>query len=238
MATPYRDDERALRQRLSALDAQLRDLQGLREQQRALEEARERLEAERAEIAGRLSAFGEGFSLEGLRIASPCKADWDAMVGDDRVRFCGQCQKNVYNLSSMRRDEADALVQGAEGRVCVRMYRRLDGTVLTTDCPEGVSRKRRRRLAIVAGSGAMAASAMAYASLSVTMGEPPPLVMGQMEAVLPVAPAATPEAPPKREAPPKLEAPAKGKAGESPVLVIPMMGDIDIGSEEEANPKR
>ncbi|HEU4409362.1 MAG TPA: hypothetical protein VFS43_29150 [Polyangiaceae bacterium] len=171
MATPYRDEESALRQRLAALDAQLRDARALPERLRALEEARERLEAERAAVAERLEGLGERFSLEGLRIASPCQADWDAMAGDERVRFCGQCQKNVYNLSGMARDEAEALVQGAEGKLCVRMYRRDDGTVLTSDCPEGVRRKRRRRLAIVAGSGALASvSAFGYLSLTVRMG--------------------------------------------------------------------
>jgi hypothetical protein len=202
MATPYRDEESALRQRLAALDAQLRDARALPEKLRALDEARERLEAERAEVAERLEGLGETFSLEGLRIASPCKADWDEMAGDERVRFCGQCQKNVYNLSGMARDEAEALVQGAEGKLCVRMYRRDDGTVLTSDCPDGVRRKRRRRLAIVAGSGALASvSAFGYLSLSAkmgemmppahaTMGEVPVTTVGAAELPAPVEPVA------------------------------------------------
>lgn len=33
--------------------------------------------------------------LESIRIAAPCKADWNAMTGDERVRFCGQCKLNV-----------------------------------------------------------------------------------------------------------------------------------------------
>ncbi len=172
MATPYRDDESALRQRLAALDAQLRDARSLPEKRRELDEARSRLEAERAAVAERLAAAGDGFSLEGLRVASPCKADWGAMVGDERVRFCGQCQKNVYNLSGMARDEAQALVRGAEGKLCIRMFKRADGTVLTSDCPDGVRRKQRRRLAVVvAGAGALGASAFGYASTQATMGE-------------------------------------------------------------------
>jgi hypothetical protein len=38
--------------------------------------------------------------------------------------------------------------------VCVRFYRRFDGTILTSDCPEGAKRKRRRRVAAVAGAAA------------------------------------------------------------------------------------
>jgi hypothetical protein len=44
----------------------------------------------------------------------------------------------------MRRDEATALLQQAgKGRVCVRFYRRADGTVLTQDCPVGLRQKLR-----------------------------------------------------------------------------------------------
>ncbi|HEX8398074.1 MAG TPA: hypothetical protein VF644_11655 [Pyrinomonadaceae bacterium] len=75
--------------------------------------------------------------LANVRVASPCPANWDEMVGDDRKRFCGQCKLNVYNLSGMGRDEAENLLLNAEGRLCVRFYRRADGTVLTQDCPVG-----------------------------------------------------------------------------------------------------
>jgi hypothetical protein len=110
--------------------------------------------------------------LDDVRIASPCQASWDDMIGDDRVRFCGQCTKNVYNLSALPRDEAEALVrqtlsrdearEGLNESICVRLYRRADGTVLTADCPDGVRRKK-RRLAIfgAVGGGLMAAGAAA-----------------------------------------------------------------------------
>jgi hypothetical protein len=75
--------------------------------------------------------------LANVRVASPCPANWDEMVGDERKRFCGQCKLNVYNLSGMGRDEAENLLLNAEGRLCVRFYRRADGTVLTQDCPVG-----------------------------------------------------------------------------------------------------
>jgi len=89
--------------------------------------------------------------LNNIRIASPCKADWDAMYGDDRKRFCSQCKLNVYNLSGMTRDEAEQMIMNAEGRLCVRFYRRADGTVLTQNCPVGWARvKQRTRAAFVA----------------------------------------------------------------------------------------
>jgi hypothetical protein len=98
------------------------------------------------------------------------------MVGDDRVRFCGQCEKNVYNLSAMPRDEAEALLAAREGKMCVRLYKREDGTVMTSDCPVGVKRRRRRRaVAGVLGGGMMAATASLFATSTGQMqGSPVP----------------------------------------------------------------
>ena len=39
--------------------------------------------------------------LDTLAVASPCPASWDAMEGDDRVRYCPRCRQNVYNLTAM-----------------------------------------------------------------------------------------------------------------------------------------
>jgi hypothetical protein len=82
--------------------------------------------------------------LQGLRVASPCSANWDEMWGNDRVRFCGQCNLNVYNLSGMSKAEAERLVSSAEGRLCARFYRRKDGTILTQDCPVGIEAFKQR----------------------------------------------------------------------------------------------
>ena len=82
--------------------------------------------------------------LDRLHIASPCPADWNAMSGDDRQRHCIACKLNVYNLSGMTRADAETLLRHAEGRICVRYYRRADGTVISRDCPVGVSARLRR----------------------------------------------------------------------------------------------
>jgi hypothetical protein len=99
-------------------------------------------------------------ALENIRIASPCAADWDDMRGDERVRFCGRCEKNVYNLSSMTRADAEALVNEKEGRLCVRFYQRSDGTMLTADCPVGVQRMRLKARIWASLSGAAASAAL------------------------------------------------------------------------------
>ena len=86
--------------------------------------------------------------LDNVHVAAPCSADWDQMIGNDRSRFCGQCNLNVYNLSSMTQAEAEHFVAGSEGRLCVRFYRRRDGSILTQNCPVGLRAIRRRVSAI------------------------------------------------------------------------------------------
>ena len=86
--------------------------------------------------------------LDTIGVATPCSASWGDMTGDDRVRHCGQCKLNVYNLSEMTGQQATELVTQTEGRICVRFFRRGDGTVITKDCPVGIAAlKRRARLA-------------------------------------------------------------------------------------------
>lgn len=184
MSTAYRDDEGPLRERIEQLNA---EQQTLRERARELRDA----EARVAEIAREIEETqkrlddlrGPAMDLERLRIASPCKASWDEMQGDERVRFCGHCQKNVYNLSGMRRDEATALVRERTGEICVRMYRRNDGTVLTTDCPVGARKKNVRRLVVLAAGGGALAMAGATLYSQTTMGGAH--VAGGLEAIPP-----------------------------------------------------
>jgi hypothetical protein len=86
--------------------------------------------------------------LAAVQIAAPCPAKWSEMHGDHRVRHCDACHQNVYNLSAMTTEEAEALLAGTKGERCIRLYRRADGTVLTNNCPVGLRRARARTLAI------------------------------------------------------------------------------------------
>jgi len=82
--------------------------------------------------------------LEQIRISSPCEIPWDSMRGDDRVRFCRSCRQSVYNVEAMTRAAAERLIAGREGRACVRMLWRPDGTVVTADCWSRLRAARRR----------------------------------------------------------------------------------------------
>lgn len=85
-------------------------------------------------------------NLDQIQIAAPCLARWEDMQGNDRVRFCGHCGKNVYNFSKLARAEVEHVLREKEGKLCGRFYRRADGRMLTADCPSE-SRKQRDRLA-------------------------------------------------------------------------------------------
>jgi hypothetical protein len=101
--------------------------------------------------------------LDRVSIAAPCPADWDSMPGTDQVRHCGQCNKNVYNLSAMTRREAEALLREKEGQLCARLYRRADGTILTENCPAGL-RAIGRRVSRVAGAAMSAVATLSSAT--------------------------------------------------------------------------
>jgi len=164
-SSPYRNGLDALRERQTLLAGELAKLKA---QTTGLAELRAReaeLVRELATVESRLAAGGAARRglplLEQVRVASPCKADWNEMLGDDRVRFCLGCEKNVYNLSSLAREDAEALLQARLGNdICIRFYERADGTILTQDCPVGLKKKQRKKLVLaVAGAGAMAAAA-------------------------------------------------------------------------------
>lgn len=101
-------------------------------------------------------------ALHRVEIPIPCTASWEAMQGDERVRHCASCNKNVFNLSAMAEDEAaDLLAGNADGHLCVRFYRRADGTVLTSDCGGRATSARAPGWSRLAGATALALSAAA-----------------------------------------------------------------------------
>jgi hypothetical protein len=85
------------------------------------------------------------------------------MAGDEQVRHCTLCNLNVYNFAEMTADEVCNLILRTEGRVCARLYRRADGTVLTRDCPTGLRAVRQRASRIAAALIAALCSLPAFA---------------------------------------------------------------------------
>jgi hypothetical protein len=177
----YRNDVDALEARKVALEFEV----GAK--------AKERDEA--ARLLGEAKARAKLPILDNIRVATPCHVDWNSMTGDDRVRNCDSCKKDVFNLSLMSRDEAETLLREKTGGMCVRYFQRHDGTIMLADCTIGKRQRRNRRL-IVAGAalllGGSAAAFMlkhrvtdAHERGKMIMGEAEPIaIQGQM--VMPI----------------------------------------------------
>jgi hypothetical protein len=196
--------------------------------------------------------------LQDVRIASPCSASWEGMTGNEQVRFCDHCQLHVHNLSVMSASRAAALVQAAEGRLCVRYDAQPDGSMLVEPQEPGLPPTRRRFLMQLAASlfGLLGLRGFATAGSANStaanrprslMGAPPPRqtpVSLQGQAV------ASPQPPPQRTMG-KIAAPAtrpQPRMGEPTITDRPpagattgppraLMGDVALPPRTGRKPK-
>lgn len=148
-----------------------------------------------------------------LKISSPCPVSWDSMDGDDRVRFCGKCRLNVYNLTQMSPEEVEQTIRATGGRLCGRLYVRGDRTATAENCPNAGVRRRKKALwaaAVVLVLGGIAWAFRAWEPDRSTAPswvqsimdwidprpEKPPILMGKIcPTIPPPPPPATPPAP-------------------------------------------
>lgn len=181
---PYRDDEHALHAKKEQLEQERTRIEEHKRALANLAEDEARVNDQLADVERRLAKRKKSLPVLGeVRVASPCHADWNEMVGDDQSRFCDKCAKNVYNLSAMTTEQAESLIREKEGQLCVRYYQRADGTVITADCPVGVRKKRVKAVAFVTAFGAVGAGLFAFEE-STVQGKmvDPGMRMGKMEA--------------------------------------------------------
>ena len=153
--------------------------------------------------------------LDLVEIPIPCEVPWDGMPGDEQVRHCGQCKQNVYNVAAFTHAEAMQLLRS---RACLRIYRRPDNTVITSDCRARLRAARKRGLLVFAGALLVVLWAQICAQFvgmvglkrliggGPTMGEPAPIAMpGQIAPMMGAPPPPPPvvmgEPPPSPEAP-------------------------------------
>ncbi len=137
-------------------------------------------------------------ALHLVEIPVPCTASWEEMKGDVRVRHCEGCNKKVFNLSAMPAAEGVALIaENLNGELCVRMDKRHDGSVVSSDGADSeraTARQPWRRLPGLASAAVLAlsaagcstgdvqpvastsagATAMSEPPTTVLMGAPPP----------------------------------------------------------------
>src|SRR5438094_5633910 len=91
-------------------------------------------------------------SFDRITIPAPCDADWDAMIGNDQVRFCEHCNLHVTDLSSLTRQKAIRLVARSEGQLCVRYVQRPGGGILSKQASPKLYPITRRISRIAAGA--------------------------------------------------------------------------------------
>jgi len=60
--------------------------------------------------------------IDNVRVGSPCTEDWNKMHGNDQVRMCDHCVKEVNNLSELTRKQAKRLVRSSDGNICIRYF--------------------------------------------------------------------------------------------------------------------
>jgi hypothetical protein len=89
--------------------------------------------------------------LASLTLVRGCSVSWDAMVGTARVRNCGVCEREVFDLTALDPEEIEAfLSERREKLPCMRLYVRPDGRY-----QEGPCAPARRRLFHAAAAAAL-----------------------------------------------------------------------------------
>jgi len=98
-----------------------------------------------------------------LSVASPCTERWASMPGDDRVRRCTRCDRQVMDLAGLTAGEVESLCSAREITLGARVFRRADGAVTTSDCEVGRPRRLAMRALAIVALSVLASTAIAYA---------------------------------------------------------------------------
>lgn len=73
--------------------------------------------------------------LETLQLVRPCPITLEELNPAERVNFCNNCNKKVYNLSVMSTNDAEKLLEKTDGQICKMFVRNNDGRIITDNCP-------------------------------------------------------------------------------------------------------
>jgi len=125
-----------------------------------------------------------------IEVTDPCPADWNAMAGDDRTRFCAHCQRHVHDLSAMRTDEVADLFCRSAGALCVRFERAADGQIKTLDYAPRRGWRHGSKWLVLGVLAALGAGG-ARAAWQRQSTPPPNMIMGGCPAPPMIAPAPT-----------------------------------------------
>ncbi len=166
-----------------------------------------------------------------LPIANPCHEDWDAMKPDARGRFCGACDKAVFDLSALTEAEAKVvLARHRDDKICISYCLSRDGVVQFA--PPPVTRGR------VVAAGVLAVAVAACAPHEYPGTAPAIEIEIQTRAAAAVQPIETrvePTAPPHVAPPPVEHLRYKGDwAGPDPTQAAEITEDEPCDREDPA----
>lgn len=125
-------------------------------------ELREEAEPERARLLLELDEVRRSLELltpprplrMRLRLVRGCDMPWEMMTGDARVRHCGACDREVYDLRAMDPDEVEAFIAARREKLpCMRMHIRPDGRYQDGPCVPAARRRLVRATATAVGLG-------------------------------------------------------------------------------------
>jgi hypothetical protein len=102
-----------------------------------------------------LEPFKPFIPIECSKKALPCDWTWDETYSSERYRYCGQCQRPVYNFAGLEIAEAEVIILKAENRSKYTLYKRTDGKIMTSDCPVAI--KKRSDFLLLSIGGVLAA---------------------------------------------------------------------------------
>jgi hypothetical protein len=111
--------------------------------------------------------------INAIEVKEACSESWDEMQGNDQVRFCSHCAKDVNNISEMTRKEALRLVRRSEGNLCIRYIK--DPKTSRPLFSEKIYKKTRRAGRLAAGvmTASISLSSAAYAQGSMRRAPEP-----------------------------------------------------------------
>lgn len=94
-----------------------------------------------------------------IAVRTPCPMKWQELAGSGPTRYCDQCSLHVHDAVQLPERTARAMVEEADGRVCMRLTYDERGRVLFADTPRPGAARRHplRRWLASAAAGLLAA---------------------------------------------------------------------------------
>ena len=122
-------------------------------------------------------------SIDSVEVKGPCTEDWEKMHGNDLVRFCSHCAKDVKDLSALTRKEAMRMVRASNGGICIRYVK--DPETNRPLFADQLFQITRRAPGLAAGvmTASIALSTAVYAQESPRPASPPAVVTTTQEPI-------------------------------------------------------